>query len=203
MGIAQTSDALGVADTMPKFPGGNKGLGIFIQKNLNYPPMEREKNHMGKSIVQFVVDTSGLVSEAKIIKSSGYEALDNEAIRVINLMPKWEPGYDKGNKAKVLMNLPVVFKTLGTVRNKEEMKREEYLADLKLGDKEFKSKNYSEAIKYYNSAINRHENNEDAILGKANSLFLLERKSEGCELIKDLVDKKNYKAEKLEKKYCK
>ena len=69
---AQENGVYSIADTMPTYPGGNLELAKFIQRNLYYPPTAIDQGHMGKAIVQFVIDTMGLVENPKVVKTSDY-----------------------------------------------------------------------------------------------------------------------------------
>ncbi|MBP5688452.1 MAG: energy transducer TonB [Muribaculaceae bacterium] len=98
----------------PSFPGGDAELMRFISKNIEYPA-EAVKNHIeGKVIVQLLVDKTGKVSEIKVVRSAG-EDLDNEAVRVMKLLPDFSPGYNliKGEPVSMWYTLPVVFKLQG------------------------------------------------------------------------------------------
>ena len=95
----------------PEFPGGIEALYKFLGKEINYPPAEKEMGIQGRVICQFVVNTNGSIVDVVVVK--GVEnglALDNEAIRVIKLMPKWIPGEQSKKKVRVKYTLPVVFK---------------------------------------------------------------------------------------------
>jgi TonB family protein len=96
-------------DEMPEFPGGVNEMVTFIQKNTKYPKAARKEGWKGKVFVSLVIDEKGDVTMAKVSKSSGYEILDNEAIRVINKMPKWKCGKQNGEKVKVRITMPINF----------------------------------------------------------------------------------------------
>jgi protein TonB len=83
-------------DVMPSMPG----LGKFLSDNLVYPTEARENKISGKVAVNFIVDEGGRIIETKIINSVGF-GCDEEAMRVIKLMPKWKPGLVNGKPVKV------------------------------------------------------------------------------------------------------
>lgn len=97
-----------VVEVMPEFPGGMQGCLEFISKNIKYPVEAQEKKIMGKVIVQFVVEKDGSLSGFKVVRSVD-EILDNEAIRVLKMMPKWTPGTVKGEAVRCKYTLPVAF----------------------------------------------------------------------------------------------
>lgn len=96
-------------ETMPEYPGGQEAMYAYLNKNIKYPKADFNKNVSGKVIVQFVIDTSGYVTDSKVVKSVS-PTIDAEALRVINGMPQWRPGYHKGKAVKVMMTLPISFK---------------------------------------------------------------------------------------------
>lgn len=94
------------AEIMPQFRGD---VNRWLALHLNYPPVAAENGVQGKVIVRFVVGKSGKIRNASIIKSVD-PALDREALRVVNSMPRWTPGYNKGKRACVWFALPITFK---------------------------------------------------------------------------------------------
>ena len=81
---------------MPDFPRGQKELlSFFLSRNIKYPTKAIESKIQGRVIVQFVVNKDGSISNAKIVRSVDPD-LDKEALRVINSMPQWKPGMQKG-----------------------------------------------------------------------------------------------------------
>ncbi|RRB07331.1 energy transducer TonB [Larkinella rosea] len=92
----------------PQFPGGLKGMADFMQKNLHYPPSAARASISGRVYLQFVVNTDGSIVDVSVIKGIGF-GCDEEAIRVVNKMPKWQPGKQSGRPVRVRFNLPVVF----------------------------------------------------------------------------------------------
>ena len=97
-----------------QFPGGNRALAQFIQKNLVYPKEAKEKGIVGQVLVGFIVEPDGKISNIKIIESV-HTLLDEEVIRVIKLMPKWIPWACARDK----YNLPIVFKLTEPKKNKK------------------------------------------------------------------------------------
>ena len=95
-----------VTEEMPVFP--HKSLQEYIAERIEYPIEAREQKIEGKVFVSFVVDTSGLVDNVKVMKSV-HPLLDAEAIRIIQALPRWEPGKMRGEKARVHYVVPVNF----------------------------------------------------------------------------------------------
>ena len=100
---------LTVVDKMPEYPGGEKALFGFMNETVNYPKDAIKKKEQGKVTVQFVVGRAGRVENAKVLKGVS-PSLDNEALRVIGLLPDWNPGEVNGVKVPVYQIIPVVFK---------------------------------------------------------------------------------------------
>ncbi|CAN5312214.1 hypothetical protein BH10BAC1_BH10BAC1_18040 [soil metagenome] len=99
-----------LVDQMPSFIGGESEMMKFIQRNISYPFYEKKHLVSGTVYVTFVVDTSGSISQIKILRGViRGPGLDNEAIRVIRKMPKWNPGKQNGKVVNVQFNLPIKF----------------------------------------------------------------------------------------------
>ncbi|MCL1821232.1 MAG: energy transducer TonB [Prolixibacteraceae bacterium] len=104
--------ALTFSEEMPDFPGGVAALMKFLEDNLVYPPEAAEKGISGKVFIGFIVDTDGSITNAKVVR--GVETtLDNEALRVVKIMPKWKPGRNKGEAVPVSYSIPIVYKLSG------------------------------------------------------------------------------------------
>lgn len=95
-------------DQMPEFQGGQEELISFLVKSIQYPDEAKKKGTQGKVFVNFVVGKDGSITNAKILKAVD-PLLDAEALRVINAMPKWIPGKDKGKEVAVQFTLPISF----------------------------------------------------------------------------------------------
>ncbi|MFD2248578.1 energy transducer TonB [Pontibacter ruber] len=96
-----------VAD-MPQYEGGEKGLAKYLSKNLRYPADAMRAGVEGIVVVSFVVNSNGEVTEAAVVKSLGY-GTDEEAIRVIQKMPRWTPGKQNGKPVAVRFTMPIRF----------------------------------------------------------------------------------------------
>ena len=105
----EAEQPLEVVEEMPKFPGGDEGLMKFIQENVKYPEKALKTGSQGRVIVKFIVEKDGSISGAEVIKKVN-EHLDAEALRVINAMPKWTPGKQKGKVVRAKFVLPVTFR---------------------------------------------------------------------------------------------
>jgi periplasmic protein TonB len=89
-----------IVEEMPSYPGGEKKMIEFILTNVHYPPVALENNITGKVYVKFMVDKDGKISNTELLKGIG-GGCDEEAIRILKLMPDWIPGRQNGNKVKV------------------------------------------------------------------------------------------------------
>jgi periplasmic protein TonB len=96
-------------EQVPEFPGGPAVLNAFLAKNLHYPKSAFKNNVEGRVIARFVVETDGSISNAEIVRSLDADC-DKETLRVINKMPRWNPGRQNGVAAAVYYTLPVSFK---------------------------------------------------------------------------------------------
>lgn len=93
----------------PEFPGGTAKLLEYVQKNLKYPMMARESDIQGRVFVGFVVEKDGSISNVKVLRGIG-GGCDEEAVRVVQSLPKFKPGKQRGNPVRVQYTLPIVFK---------------------------------------------------------------------------------------------
>lgn len=97
-----------IVEEMPGFPGGEKALFEYLAKNTDYPAMAADAGIQGVVYVTFVVDTDGKVKDARVLRGIG-GGCDKEALRVVNSMPSWAPGRQRGKNVKVQYNLPIRF----------------------------------------------------------------------------------------------
>lgn len=107
--VAQTSLSQPMSEQFPSFPGGQTALYNFLAQNLHYPTDAYYNGIEGTVIVKFIVEKDGSITNVYILKSVDPQ-LDNEAIRVIESMPKWTPGCVNGQPARMHYNLPITFK---------------------------------------------------------------------------------------------
>lgn len=108
-GSVVQGDVFDVVEKMPEFPGGQQELMNFLMKNVKYPKEATDKGTQGRVVVQFVVNKDGSVVEPTVVKSVSPE-LDQEALRVVKMMPRWKPGRQNGEDVRVKYNIPVVFR---------------------------------------------------------------------------------------------
>ncbi len=97
-----------IVEEMPEFPGGELALRKFIAQSIKYPVIAQENGIQGKVYVNFVVDRDGSVTNAKIARGVD-PSLDKEAMRVVNSLPKWKPGKQRGKAVKVSYTVPINF----------------------------------------------------------------------------------------------
>ena len=100
---------LNASEEMPQFPGGQSAMLDYLAKNINYPVVAEENGIQGKVIVTFVVERDGSITEVKIAKSVD-PSLDKEAVRIVESMPRWKPGKQKGVTVRVKYTVPVQFR---------------------------------------------------------------------------------------------
>ncbi len=98
------------AEVDAAYPGGYAQMMKYIQENVQYPTLEKDKGIEGKVIVRFVVNKNGELENFEIIKSvPDGKGLEQEAIRVIKNMPKWTPGKNDGHSVSQYMTIPINF----------------------------------------------------------------------------------------------
>lgn len=98
-----------VVEKMPAFSGGNAKLFEFLQQNVTYPQAAQAEGIEGTTVVQYIVETDGRITNAKVVRDIG-GGCGEEALRVVQAMPRWEPGYQGGQAVRVQFNLPIRFK---------------------------------------------------------------------------------------------
>ena len=96
-------------DEKPIFPGGESAMKSFLRSNIKYPIVAQENGEQGCVFVQFIIEKDGSISDVKISRSDA-PSLDEEAMRVIKAMPKWNPGKLNGIPVRVKNEVPVVFR---------------------------------------------------------------------------------------------
>ena len=126
-----------ICEQLPQFPGGEVELMKFIAQNIKYPAEATKYGVQGRVLVQFVVETDGSLSNCKILENpkksganmvivtaqmtdkqrqdaeghnAGVQAMRDEAIRVVNAMPKWQPGKQRGRAVRCKFHIPVTYK---------------------------------------------------------------------------------------------
>ena len=92
----------------PEFVGGMDAFRTFLIKNLRYPNAAQSSNVQGKVYLNFTVETDGSLSNITVLRGIGF-GCDEEALRVMKLMPKWKPGKQSGRAVRVKFNMPIVF----------------------------------------------------------------------------------------------
>jgi len=97
-------------EQMPKFQGKSADeFRLFIQKNLKYPEEAQKLGKEGRVFIAFTVGKNGDVKDVDVARGV-HPSLDQEAIRVVNISPRWEPGLNEGKEVNVRYTFPIVFK---------------------------------------------------------------------------------------------
>jgi protein TonB len=98
-----------VVEQQPEFEGGYDAMLSFVRRNLTFPAKARKEGVHGTVYVTFIVMRDGSIKEIRVLRKV-HPDLDAEAVRVVKLMPKWNPGMQNGVPVNVRFNLPVTFK---------------------------------------------------------------------------------------------
>ena len=98
-----------VVEEMPEFPGGAAKMMEYIQKNMKYPMMARESDIQGRVFVNFVVEPDGSISNVTVMRGIG-GGCDEEALRVVQSMPNWKPGKQRGSAVRCSFTVPIILK---------------------------------------------------------------------------------------------
>lgn len=98
-----------VVEQLPEYPGGMMAMMEYLQTNMTYPKDAEKQKVEGRVLVVFIVETDGSVSNVKVAKNV-FPSLDEEAVRVVESMPKWTPGKEKGKAVRTKFTLPIMFR---------------------------------------------------------------------------------------------
>ncbi len=99
-------------EKMPEYKGGKTLLYKYLANQIGIPEGAEIYQYFPKIYIQYIVEKGGEISNVQIIKSSGYDKLDNEALRIVKSMPAWFPGSSQGQPVRVKYTLPIAFKFL-------------------------------------------------------------------------------------------
>lgn len=105
------NEPLVAAEVPPQFPGGMSAMGSFIRRNYRYPREAQNSNIEGKVYVQFVVNADGRITDPRVIKGIG-GGCDEEALRLVSMMPNWVPGQQSGQPVASFHAIPITFRLL-------------------------------------------------------------------------------------------
>lgn len=98
-----------VVEDLPQYPGGAVEFMKWLSKNLTYPTLARSRKTQGKVVAVFYVEKDGSITGISVTKSLSPEC-DNEALRVLRKMPKWQPGIQNDKPCRTKVCIPIVFK---------------------------------------------------------------------------------------------
>lgn len=104
-----TEEIFVVVEEAPQFPGGESALMRYLNDNIRYPVIAQENGIQGRVTCQFVVERDGSISDVQVVRGQD-PSLDKEAVRVIQGMPRWKPGKQRGAPVRVRYTLPVLFR---------------------------------------------------------------------------------------------
>lgn len=106
--VVEEPEIFTIVEDMPSFPGGEEALFKYLGKSIKYPAMARDAGIQGIVYVTFVVKEDGTISDVRVLRGIG-GGCDDEAIRVVENMPDWKPGKQRGKPVRVQYNLPIRF----------------------------------------------------------------------------------------------
>ncbi len=98
-----------LVEDLPQYPGGAVELMKWLTKNLRYPKIAEMRKTQGKVIAHFYVEKDGSITGLKVVQSLSREC-DKEALRVLGMMPNWQPGVQNGKPCRTKVSIPIVFK---------------------------------------------------------------------------------------------
>jgi len=95
-------------DVRPQFVGGEGALQDYLLKNLHYPSQAHRQHVTGKVFVRFILSANGRVTDASVVRGPG-SGLNEEALRLVWLMPLWQPAQQRGQPVRVVCTIPINF----------------------------------------------------------------------------------------------
>ena len=98
-----------LVEDLPQYPGGAVELMKWLTKNLRYPKLAQVRKTEGKVIANFYVEKDGSITGLKIVQSLSREC-DKEVLRILGMMPNWQPGVQNGRPCRTKVSIPIVFK---------------------------------------------------------------------------------------------
>lgn len=104
----QSDEVFDIVEDEPMFPGGDEAMQKFIKDNLVYPVEAKQNGEQGKVYIRFVVEVDGSIKDVSIARSVSL-SIDAEAMRIVNIMPNWIPGKQRGRPVPTRVVIPVVF----------------------------------------------------------------------------------------------
>ncbi len=107
--IEESNEPFRTVEQNPTFAGGTKEMYKFLSDNLKYPSAAQRANVQGKVFLKFIVEKDGSITGVETLKGIGF-GCDEEASRVVKLMPKWNPGKQNGREVRAYFTIPVFFK---------------------------------------------------------------------------------------------
>ncbi|OOQ58510.1 M56 family metallopeptidase [Mucilaginibacter pedocola] len=105
---AVPNEVFTAVEQQPAYKGGNEAFAKFLTANIKYPAEARKNKIQGRVITTFVVMKDGSINNVKVLRGIGYGA-DEEAVRVVKAMPKWNPGMQNGHPVNVQFTVPITF----------------------------------------------------------------------------------------------
>ncbi|MCC7318633.1 MAG: energy transducer TonB, partial [Bacteroidales bacterium] len=105
---ADSDEVFTVVQEMPEYPGGTEAMMKFLADNIKYPAQAIRDSIQGRVYINFIVEKNGRISSAKVLRGIG-GGCDEEAVRVVELMPSWIPGKQRGENVRVSFNIPIKF----------------------------------------------------------------------------------------------
>lgn len=159
-----------VVEKMPSFPGGDAELLKYIATNIKYPKESQDNGEQGRVICSFIVGRDGSVNNPEVLRGVTL-LLNEEAVRVINTMPRWNPGMQRGKAVAVKYTVPITFRLKSPV---EEAKEEtltvvDVMPQYPGGDREL-LKFIAQSIKYPTDA------QEAGVQGRVICSFVVDKK---------------------------
>ena len=162
-----TDSVYKTVEVMPEYPGGMDSLIAFLSRNIQYPSEAKSEGVEGKVLVSFIIDKTGNVNKVRALNAVGY-GCDEEAVRVISMMPEWKPGKNDGKNVNVEYKIPISFNLGQKVESEKVFQEVDQMPEFPGGT--------AALIKYLGSEITYPDQaKKDSIQGKVFVTFVIEK----------------------------
>lgn len=207
--VGQTSntgdeDVFVIAEKMPVFIGGESSKNEFIQKNFQYPAIEKEFGVQGTVYVTFIIEKDGSISNVRCLRGiKNGPALNKEAIRVVSSMPKWQPGTQNNRPVRIQYNMPVkcILKDVPEITDQqlEKIADNHYKKGKAFADK----KMYAEALAEFDYTVFYKPSDINTLLERGKAFHNLKKDQFACDEWNKIKFLGSSQADEMLTKYCK
>lgn len=195
-----------MVEKQPEFVGGIPAMAKFINQNIKYPASALNAGISGKCFLKFIVNETGEISNIEVLRGvEGCPDCDEEAIRVLKAMPKWNAGLINGKPVKTYFTLPISYKMTdenGVVQDYMAKYRKMANDYYNAGVKNVSNNQLNLAVENFTRCLNLTSGDIDALYNLGTVYFKLNEKEKACETWNKIKALGKPDADDLIKQYC-